>query len=98
MSAPDRIWLTIDRRGKVEGDPDAHVKPCADVADAYVEYVRAAEADALRAEVERLRDARDELAACLTEAIDMLDECAICNTGENFNSPRFNAALEETNP
>jgi len=47
----------------------------------------------LAAENKRLRAERGELAACLFEAIDMLDEYSICNTGENFNNPRFNAVL-----
>jgi len=41
MSAPDRIWHAIDRNGKISGCPDAHVMPCADVQEAYTEYVRA---------------------------------------------------------
>ena len=41
MSGPDRIWHAIDRKGKISGCPDAHVMPCADVQDAYTEYVRA---------------------------------------------------------
>lgn len=38
---PERIWHAIDRRGKIEACPDAHVQPCDDVASAYVEYIRA---------------------------------------------------------
>ena len=64
MSAPDRIWHAIDRKGKISGCPDAHVMPCADVQEAYTEYVRAAlrapqdaRVQALEAENARLRDA-----------------------------------------
>jgi len=39
--APERVWHTIDRRGKISGSPDAHVRPCDEVSDAYVEYIRA---------------------------------------------------------
>ena len=39
--APERIWHTTDRRGKIDTDPDAHVKPCKAVEDSYVEYIRA---------------------------------------------------------
>jgi len=39
--APERIWHSIDRRGKINGSPDAHVQPCEDSLPAYVEYVRA---------------------------------------------------------
>lgn len=59
---PERIWLGIDRRGKVEACPDAHVQPCDDVASAYVEYIRADLAPApqddprVMALVEALRD------------------------------------------
>jgi len=52
-----------------------------------------AQLTAALAEIAALRGDRGELAACLTLAIDMLDEYAICNSGENFNNPRFNAAL-----
>lgn len=41
VQGPERLWLDIDRRGKVSGCPDAHVKPCAEVIDAYTGYVRA---------------------------------------------------------
>jgi hypothetical protein len=61
MIGPERIWHTTDRRGKIAKHQDAHVKPCAEVMSAYSEYVRAdiaaTEADALRAEVKRLREA-----------------------------------------
>lgn len=39
-NAPDTIWHLIDRRGKIEGSPDAHVKPCAESIDAYQSYTR----------------------------------------------------------
>ena len=39
--APERIWHSIDRNGKINGSPDAHVKPCEGSLPAYVEYVRA---------------------------------------------------------
>ena len=64
MSAPERIWHTIDRKGRINGCPDAHVMPCADVQEAYAEYVRADPCDpqdervrALEAENARLREA-----------------------------------------
>ena len=41
MTAPDKIWHIIDRKGKVSTDPDAHVMPCDGVKDAYDEYIRA---------------------------------------------------------
>ena len=63
MSAPDRIWHAIDRNGKISGCPDAHVMPCADVQEAYTEYVRAdlcapqdERVQALEAENARLRE------------------------------------------
>ena len=68
MTAPERIWHAIDRKGRINGCPDAHVMPCADVQEAYTEYVRADLCDprqdervrALKAENARLRDARDD--------------------------------------
>jgi len=57
MSAPDRIWHAIDRNGKISGCPDAHVMPCADVQEAYTEYVRAALYAAQDARVQALVDA-----------------------------------------
>ena len=39
--APERIWHSIDRKGKINGSPDAHVQPCEGSLPAYVEYVRA---------------------------------------------------------
>ncbi len=43
--APKHLWHVIDRRGKIANCPDAHVKPCADVADAYRQYTLTADAD-----------------------------------------------------
>ena len=39
--APERIWHTTDRKGKIYGATDAHVEPCKSVARHYVEYIRA---------------------------------------------------------
>ena len=57
MSAPDRIWHTIDRKGRIKGCPDAHVMPCADVQEAYAEYVRAKLCDPQDARVTQLVEA-----------------------------------------
>ena len=95
MSGPERIWHTTDRRGKIAKHPDAHVKPCAEVMSAYSEYTRAdiatTEADALRADNERLRDA---LAKCLNVVEHA--EGVIGLTLSSGDAAR--AALEETKP
>ena len=39
--APERIWLAVDRKGKICGVPGAHVEPCDEVKSAYHEYVLA---------------------------------------------------------
>ena len=37
--APERIWISTDRKGRnVYCDTDAHVKPCDEVRSAYNEY------------------------------------------------------------
>lgn len=38
-------------------------------------------------------EAGPELAACLEQAIDELQEATIVERGEDYNNPRFNAAL-----
>lgn len=59
MSAPEKIWHAIDRKGKISGAPDAHVKPCADAIDAYEEYTHRAALDAMlaKAREDALREA-----------------------------------------
>jgi len=42
MSAPDKIWHEIDRKGGIKGCPDANVEPCAGVLDAFTAYTRTA--------------------------------------------------------
>jgi hypothetical protein len=38
--APEKIWHTIDRQGKISSSPDAHVEPCLEVSSSYIEYTR----------------------------------------------------------
>jgi hypothetical protein len=38
--APEKIWHTIDRKGKISLSPDAHVEPCFEVSEAYFAYTR----------------------------------------------------------
>ena len=71
MSAPDRIWHTIDRKGRIKGCPDAHVMPCADVQEAYTEYVRAYLCDPMQDErVKALVEAAGEIAFAAQSAFE----------------------------
>ena len=75
----------------LDGPQYAHQQPNAALIAAAPDLHRIATEQA--AEIARLQGERGELAACLFQAIDMLDDRAIYDTGENFNNPRFNAAL-----
>jgi hypothetical protein len=50
--APERIWHTIDRQGKISLSPDAHVEPCFEVSEAYFGYTRTDISQARIAELE----------------------------------------------
>ena len=92
-NAPERIWL---EPCCIDSEPSwcTHkLDDCEECDEKSNEYIRADIGTEQAAEIERLRDERDELAHCLISAIDMLDEYAVCSVGEHFNSPRFNAAL-----
>ena len=39
--APKKIWLAVDRKGRISGVQCAHVEPCDEVKSAYHEYVLA---------------------------------------------------------
>jgi hypothetical protein len=60
--APEKIWHTIDRRGKISGSPDAHVEPCSEVSEAYLEYTRTDISQARIAELELALDGLLEIA------------------------------------
>ena len=102
MSGPERIWHTTDRRGKIAKHPDAHVKPCAEVMSAYSEYVRtdiaATEADALRADNERLRSALERTAYVLTVMPDIAMKVGLEGTSqwdEIAGAPDLYGALDQ---
>ena len=38
--APEKIWVTIGRRGEIITSPDAHIQPKTEVASAFTEYTR----------------------------------------------------------
>jgi hypothetical protein len=50
--APEKIWHTIDRQGKISSSPDAHVEPCLEVSSSYIEYTRSDIPQARIAELE----------------------------------------------
>jgi hypothetical protein len=56
--APEKIWHTIDRQGKISSSPDAHVEPCLEVSSSYIEYTRS---DIPQARIAELRHALFEL-------------------------------------
>ena len=80
MSAPERIWHAIDRNGKISGCPDAHVMPCADVQEAYTEYVRA---DPCATQDERVK-----------RLVELLNEPVVTHTDQWWIDAR-NAALRD---
>jgi hypothetical protein len=58
--APEKIWHTIDRQGKISSSPDAHVEPCLEVSSSYIEYTRSDIPQARIAELEAALSATDK--------------------------------------
>jgi hypothetical protein len=56
--APETIWHTIDRQGKISGSRDAHVEPCLEVSSSYIAYTRT---DISQARVAELKAALEEI-------------------------------------
>jgi hypothetical protein len=86
--APETIWHTIDRQGKISGSRDAHVEPCLEVSSSYIAYTRT---DISQARIAELEAALQEIRTALDYEVEYNDQGMGCGIEDRGITDRYEA-------